>query len=325
MKIRFESSPNAHLPEYYEFAVVSFTPHVETKMAGKAKRNAATQEEASQEDGSGKKKRVDNEEKKDEEKKEEKEEQPDIIPPIKVSPQKKNVAKAAITTPTRAKTKNKTAVAIKVSPKQVTGTALNGFIVVCLGFMMDKHCVSKLYKKNTDKEKIEFLDVSKCVPWVMTQVLDKDGHVMTRQKTVRAIKGVAVLTKAVQTNEEIKTFVNETINPFTWNNHLDMKEDVDKGWGDEANLPLLSDAPTDDEVWEVETWDKALQLPDETFKIGDSVTGDVKEWLKEDKNNLCQLFQEGKVPIQKCCQRNFPPELLRKPDVVKCNQQISGK
>ena len=298
----------------------------------KNKRNSKEKEGSTQEDAKeskNKKTRVDDDKEDDDDQSKTSEDataptadEPDVIPPIKVSPQKKVVAKSVITTPARITTK--TVQVIKVSPKNVTGNPLNGLVVVCLGFMMDKYCVDKLYKKATNKEKIEFIDNTGSIPWVITEVLDKKGHLMKRKKTGRAIKAMAAITNKAHSNEEIMTYVNETINPITWNNYLDMEQDVEKGWGDEANLPKLSSATTDD-IWEVDTWDQAIRLPEEVFKVGQSVTGDLTEWLKEDKNNLYQLFQEGKVPVNKHRQQNLPPHLLRADDLKKYNQSITTK
>ena len=246
--------------------------------------------------------------------------------PLVLTPKRKTVAKPTFKSPTRSEAK--TVVVVKVSPTQITGTALNGIVIVGTGFMMDVFMTSKLYLKWTEKGKQTFIEDTNAVPWVITKVLDKDGHVMKKRKggwsrgDPLPYKAIAILTTDVLKNDEIKNLINETINPATWNNYLDNKKYVEKKYGEEKNLPIINGDPNE-YITEVETWDQALADPAEVLKIVESKGESVETWLSEDKNNLYQLFREGYVPIHHYKHLTCGPRLLRAQDMSNYNKYIT--
>ncbi len=211
---------------------------------------------------------------------------------------------------------------IMVNPSHTTGTPCYGFIIVCKGFMMDKWLTDVMHRGRDDIQKKEYVDLIGCAPRVL---YCKDINNNNLKKVVGSkvydIKCLAFLSDEPPEIKSIMQHVNNTVSPAIWNQYLQDEHAVSKGFGSIENLPKLIGDDHDD-VWEVDTWDKALQRPEDAYEIADDMDGECFGWLREDTSHLYGLFQEGNVPIKEFKRRRLPPNLLRGPDKIayeECN------
>ena len=124
---------------------------------------------------------------------------------------------------------------------------------------------------------------------------------------------IITITDEPPTLELIVSHVNDCLAPAIWNNYLENEDAVTRGYGNTANLPKLLGDGSDD-IWEVETWDKALQKPEDAFAIADDMDGECFQWIREDKGHLYSLFQVGFVPVNEYKRRRLPPGMLQGKD-----------
>ena len=202
---------------------------------------------------------------------------------------------------------------IIVDPDEVTGDRATGLVIIPRGFMMDKWMSNPFYLDRTDPIKIDYLDTLGCVPWCMNGAKDKTGELISKTFNEKqyAYKALVILTDGAPAEEDIVKLVNETVAPEIWNSYLRDSYSVRKKRGEEKNLPTMIGQGRD-HMWKVSSWSDALWVPEEIFRIGDSMgDGGLSDWLRQDKGHLYQLCTEGSVPIHDFKQKNLPIECLR--------------
>ena len=199
-----------------------------------------------------------------------------------------------------------------VNPKNVTGEKLPGALILATGFRMDDWLTDKLFIRGMTKEKQEFVDTTGAVPWVF-HAKDKDGKMVFKKgkQANKPLKVIAIITDDVLTETELMEMIHDTITPTIKNHYHDDSFAVAQDFWSDRNAPKMVGNGKDN-IIEVDCWSKVLHGKNDPFVIGDnaSETG-LSDWLSKDKSHLCQLFEEGSVPIEEFRQRNLPASLLR--------------
>ncbi len=219
----------------------------------------------------------------------------------------------------------KTCEVIKINPTDGK-EPLKAIVVVATQCMMDKHMCGRLFEKKGSEQKVKFLEQTGAVNRAV-KVIDENGKTVSRAGSARAwdLQGLVIPLEEMLTDEEIVTFVNETLAPLTWNHYLEDDVTMKKGCGEEKNLPKLRGDSTDD-ITTVDTWDKALAQVDDIVFIANKEVEDLFAWIKEDPTHLYNLFTVGKVPMQWYKKKyQFPIHYLQGDDVKNFNEYGTGK
>ena len=181
-----------------------------------------------------------------------------------------------------------------VRPNGITGEQMYGFVVIPRHFKVDEVSTSIMYAKGDSLEKIGFINQIDCAPRVFA-VKDIHGNPIQKIFNNRPsnTRCLAFLTESVPTIELIKDHVNNTIAPAYYNRYLKSGYPYEQGWCSRDRMPRLTGE--NDDMWEVDSWDKVVQKPEDILFIADG-KGDLFKWIKDDKTHLYGLFQEGNVP-----------------------------